>query len=347
MLRQDPGLENCYRVVPYLEVDTPAAQAAELSRLAFADYPGVLQPSLAHTTWYLGRPGTDRSLSRAVLHGDRLVGSAFVCVAPVRLGGSLHTVGIVDTVMVHPVHRRRGLARWMLGDAVSAMRARGLEASLLYTVAGSAPSRLYESLGYRAHTAVSAYRRVQDRERRAANVRRATPADEAAVMDLLNTHWGEADGYVPLDAPLWRWRKLVRPPELPAEVWLVTEGDIASTDAPLLGCVTLCPAPIVDGNGGAAPRHDVSYVLTDLALSPGARSEAILEALLSAVPAYEETVILSAFTDVLVNRLLSSMGFDQEPGEVAMVLPLDWRLEASLYGSARRWYVLAESVIGV
>ena len=78
-----------------------------LAALAFGQYPGVLRPSRAHRQWYVCRPGMDRDLSRAALYGEQLVGNVFVTRTMMWLGGTLCDVGIIDTVMTHPDHRRR------------------------------------------------------------------------------------------------------------------------------------------------------------------------------------------------------------------------------------------------
>ncbi len=148
-----------YEVRPQVAVRDLARQAHELTQLAISSYQGVLEPSLAHTAWYLRRPGMDGELSQAVLYRGRMVASLFITVAMVRLGGELVRAGLIDTVITHPDHRRRGLARRLLEEAIEAMRARGLAASLLYTVPGPVPYELYRSLGFRPHAEVAYLRR--------------------------------------------------------------------------------------------------------------------------------------------------------------------------------------------
>ncbi len=326
-----------YEVVRHRELGEVAGQVYDLTRLAFGSYAGVLQPSEAHRRWYVGRPGMDPDLSQAALYGATLVASVFVTVARVRLGGRLQRLGIVDTVMTHPAHRRRGLARRLMAEAIAGMRARGLAASLLYTVPGSMPYAFYQSLGYRPHAPVHYLRRVQAAPRGPLRgVRTAGPADQGPLTAFLNARLRRYDGYVPMDSALWRWRRASRPAELPADTYIVEEG------GRILGCVTACRAPIVASNAGAA-----SYVLTDLAIAPRVDAARVLAALLAPLPPGAEVLTLSASANVRENRLLGEAGFAAQGGEAALVLPLSPAAEEALARPPRRWYVLAESVIGV
>ena len=117
-----------YDIVPHADIPDLAGQIHALAAVAFGAYPGVLAPHLAHREWYIRRPGMDRDLSMGILCDGRLVASVFVTQAPVRLGGRPLSLGIVDTVMSHPDHRRQGLARWALSAAVDAMRERVVRA---------------------------------------------------------------------------------------------------------------------------------------------------------------------------------------------------------------------------
>lgn len=322
--------------VPHSAIGELATQVYDLTRLAFGSYPGVLAPSAAHRAWYVRRPGMDATLSPAIVHGRRLVASAFVTVARMLLGGRLRPVGIVDTVMTHPDYRRQGLARRVLAAAVAGMRARGLAASLLYTVPDSIAYRFYRSLGYRAHAPVHYFRH----ERAAGGpsvpvAERLLPADEGAVAAFLNAHFAGHDGFVPIDGELWRWRRSQRPPELPAAVYLVRDGH------GIRGCVTLCRAPIV------ASTAPASYVLADLAVAAGAHAPETLASLLAPLPAGAEALALSAAGNEAENRLLAAAGFGPQGSEVAMVLPLTSEAERDLAAPPPPWYVLTESVIGV
>jgi len=331
-------LTRCYEISPHAQIDDLAARIHGLARLAFGTYPGVLSPLEAHRAWYVRRPGMDRDLSMGILCEGQLVASTFVTVAPMRLGGQEMPVGIVDTVMSHPGHRRQGLARWALSASVDEMRARGLAASLLYTVEDSMPARFYESLGYVVHMPVRYYRAPRPaRPTGEAAPRRARPEESGAIMRFLNDALAEHDGYIPLDEPLWRWRHRERPAALPAATW-VLEGDTGYA-----GCVTICRAPIVAPDGGQVACH----VLTDLAVAPGADPSPTIAGLLGAVPGGCEARALSAECEGAVNGVLEGLGFAAATREVAMVLPLDGEARGALHRAPAHWYALAESVIGV
>jgi ribosomal protein S18 acetylase RimI-like enzyme len=321
-----------YEVRPHVAVPDLARQAYELTRLAFSSYEGVLKPSAAHTAWYLHRPGMDRKLSRAALHGRRMVASLYVTVAMVRLGGQLVRTGVIDTVMTHPDHRRRGLARRLLGEAIEAMRAHGLAVSLLYTVPGSGPYELYRSLGFRPHVEVAYLRRppLAGPQRR----QPAAPVRRAELVAFLNTCFEAHDGYVPLDDDLWRWRREERPAECPALTSTVER------DGTLAGSVTFCTGAIV---GIGSP----CYVLSDLAIAPGVDASETLAALLAAAPGNAPVLALVATGDCREMRALEAAGFARTGSEVAMVLPLSEEGERAVAQPAKRWYVLVESVIGV
>jgi GNAT superfamily N-acetyltransferase len=327
-----------YEFTSHAEIGDLAGQVYRLASLAFGQYAGVLRPSRAHRDWYVRRPGMDSRLSRAALCGGQLVGSVFVTVASVRLGGRLQPTGIVDTVMTDPGHRRRGLARRLLGEALQGMRARGLAASLLYTVPDSMPYHFYLSLGYRPHARVRYLRRTQPDGANAATgaPQRAQDSDTGELMAFLDACFAQDDGYVPMDEALWRWRKVDRPCELPARTRFVRDG------IGIAACLTVCTAPIV--GAGHAP---VSRVLTDLAIAPGRDGGRLLASLLSTVAPGTDVLALSAEADRPRNDLLDAMGFVETGREVGMLLALSREVEGALSAPARAWYVLAESVIGV
>lgn len=339
MSDQAKTLPREYDLCCHAELGDTAPQIHHLASLTFGAYPGVLRPSAAHRDWYVRRPGMDSRLSMAAVCRDQLVCNVFVTVERVRLGGDLRPIGIVDTVMTHTAHRRRGLARSVLSQAIRRMRERGLFASLLYTVRGSMPYHFYQQLGYRPHVQVYSSCRVQAAPAspiRGLALHRAGPEDAGKLMAFLNGHFSCHDGYVPLSDALWRWRKLDRPAELPADTWFVAKWDR------VLGCVTICRAPIISASG-----EERSHVLTDLAIGPEGDPRAILTALLSPVPEGGPMRILLPKVNRQTNALLNLAGFREDIGEVSMVLPLDLDTGRVLTKMPRRWYVLTESVIGV
>src|SRR5690606_13512176 len=131
--------------------------------------------------------------------------------------------------------------------AVDEMRERGLAGSLLYTVEGSMPAHFYESLGYVAHVPVRYYRAPRPVHQEPGPAPRPAEQDEAgAVIRFLNDALAEYDGYIPVDEPLWQWRRMGRPAALPASTW-VLEGP-----GGYAGCVSACRARVVGAGGGEA-----------------------------------------------------------------------------------------------
>jgi len=326
-----------YKVVPHAQLGDLATQIYELARLAFGTYPGVLLPSEAHRRWYVQRPGMDRLLSRAVVRDGQLVSNLFVTVTRMRLGGVLQRVGVLDTVMTHPDHRRQGLARRLLAGALDGMRSRGLDAALLYTVRDSMPYHFYRSLGFRSHAPVHYLQRTSPSDRgQNSSVRLAMPREHGAVRRFLNDYHVRHDGYVPIDESLWQWRKVNRPPELPALVYL------AETSKQVVGSVTVCRAPIVTEQGASD-----SYTVTDLALAESSDTDDLLHALLGVVRPGACIRILSADTDRPVYSSLIAAGFARSATEVAMIRPFSESGQRALSRSPAPWYVLAESVIGL
>ena len=331
------SFDSRYKILTHSEIGAAAPQVHGLAQLAFGTYPGVLRPSEAHRRWYIRRPGMDPNMSQAALYDGCLVSSVFVTVVKMRLCGSVRLVGIIDTVMTHPSHRRRGLARHLLSRAIADMRACGLAATMLYTMPDTVPFHLYRDLGFTPHAKVHCLSRTSAGESPSGlKARCAKPSDDQALMMLVDGSWRCFEGYVPVDGALWRWRKHDRPRELPAEIACIQE------EGRLLGCVTICRAPIV----GKEP-DSTSYVLTDLALDADCDGETVLQALLGQVPAGEEIRILSAEGNWRINHLLLDAGFVRDGEETAMLLPLRPGATPSSNVSGVPWYVLTESVIGV
>src|SRR5574340_773687 len=205
-----------YRLVTHQEVGDRQwliAELAELNALAFSQYEGVVQVTPGFLEWYLARPGLRAELCQAALRGDRLVSNVFVTLAPMMLGGQVVSCGIVDTVMTHPEHRRRGLARRLMERAAEAMAAAGAEVSLLYTARTepqSGPEQLYRSLGYGPRELVTVWERP-------AGSFDASPASRVAVDAKARQAWeralGRRAGWLPPSDGLWRWGREARLPE--------------------------------------------------------------------------------------------------------------------------------------
>ncbi len=327
-----------YQVVSHAQVPELARQVLALETLCFATYPGVLRPSLAHTEWYLRRPGMDVELSSAALCDGQMVCSLFVSRAHMRLGGQIEEVGLLDTVMTHPEHRQRGLARIVLARAIGGMPAGGLAASALCTLQGSMPSRLYQSLGYREVEALDFLQRTQPATSVAPGWEPATPDEGPTLRAWLDDHFAGHEGYQPYHEALWRWRKLDRPPDAPVEHWaLRRQGALA-------GFATLCHAPIIGAPG------ERCHILTDFALAPtlaGPAADEALETLLARAPAGETVIALAPQGNAGESAWWRAHGFGVEHVESVMALPLQPRLRAALGGTPSAWHTTVETIIGV
>ena len=60
-------------------------------------------------------------------------------------------VGELEPVGTHPDHRRRGLASAVCRFALHRLREEGAERAIVYSLAGSDATALYESIGMREH----------------------------------------------------------------------------------------------------------------------------------------------------------------------------------------------------
>jgi ribosomal protein S18 acetylase RimI-like enzyme len=79
--------------------------------------------------------------------GQQIVGSVAIWYQP----GS-RWAGKTEAVFVVPEWRRRGIARYLLGEAISCLKERGLAYAELEMDSSNKPARaLYQSLGYRIH----------------------------------------------------------------------------------------------------------------------------------------------------------------------------------------------------
>lgn len=319
--------------------DDLAAQLAALASLAFGDFAGVVEPSLAWMRWYLTRPGMDRDLSGVALHQGHIVSSVFVTRLRFLVGSAILDVGFFDTVMTDPRHRRRGLARQLLERALRDLRDEGVDLAGLYTGPSKPACRLYASLGFRPYRASVAWMRPASLSDSGAtrdlHVAPAVPSEEAVLCDLLNRFYAARDGYVMLDERLWRWRKRGRPTDLPAQVF------VAYGKGGLAGTATFCPLRLVGSQG----LQEMVY-LTDLALV-GDSPEMTLKALLRASPREKPLLALAGEDDHELFDLLADSGFAPSPGEVCFILPLSASAERALERPRRPWYALPESIAGV
>jgi len=314
-----------YSTGPYTVRAPSVAQVSRLNDLCFAEYPGVIEGGEPFMRWYMARPGLDPRLCQAAWHGDGLVAGLFVTRLALHLGATPRPVGVIDTVMTHPEHRRRGLAGSLLSATIRAARELGLWALQLYTAPGSAGHRLYGSLGFRDRATLRYWTRAKTDPGDPARWRPCSLADEARVQDVVASHRSH-DGVPEMDTAYWAWRRHDRPLELPAATWIRDlPGGPAET-------VALLPATMT-----ALGRRTVC---SDLMV----RQEDSVESLCAALPASTSLVALADERDHLLITSLRKADFERGSAEVAMLMSLSSPGGA---GADLPWFALTESVIGV
>ena len=325
-----------YRFVTHADIEDKrwlCRALSEVNALTFSIYDAVVAASPSFMGWYTARPGMDPRLCQAALAGEKLVSSLFVTVARMRLAGKMALCGIVDLVMTHPDHQRRGLARGLLERAIDVMAEGGVEISFLNTGQADPPAppqRLYESLGYVAYELIDRFvrRPPQAFEEEAAVV---VPADERARAAFAAA-LGERSGWLELDERLWRWRRVERPSEYPITVRRTADG----------GLGVLCTgALLVDGS--PSPFN----VVSDLAPSDEASTELALRSMLAAAPSGDPITVLCPRSDRALAAALRATGFEPAGAEVSMLRPIAPGSERLVEQPPRSWYVSVESVVVV
>lgn len=325
-----------YRFTTHGEIADKAGlhrQLAELEGLTFSHYDAVIEATPSFVDWYTARPGMDARLCQAALCGDDLVGNVFVTVARMRLAGEMVSCGILDTVMTHPAHRRRGLARGVLERAIGAMEEAGVEVSLLNTAwaePAAVPQRMYESLGYRVYTSVDRY--VRRAPQNGGEEAAAPMAPDEAAREGFSAAFGERSGWLELDECLWRWHRVDRPSEYPNRICRTPDG----------GMGVLCTGRLlVDG----MPRPYT--VLSDIAPSEHGAMGRALRSMMAAAPREAPITVLCPRTDDVLGETLKGTGFEVAGAEVAMLRPIAAASARLLEQPVGDWYVAVESIIGV
>jgi GNAT superfamily N-acetyltransferase len=304
---------------------------SELDTLTFSHYEGVVHATPSFLRWYTSRPGMLAHLSQAAFAGDMLVCSVFATLAPMMLGGGTVLCGIIDTVMTHPDHRRRGLATQLLRRALAAVEEAGADVSLLYAARGEPllpPERLYRGLGYQPRELVTRYRRragpISGGEARVDRL-------DASARPFFEGALGRLDGWLVLDNDLWRWRRIERPEGYPVGLYATDSGAaaaICSGDLTTAGA----PAPVT--------------VVSDLVLPDRNREREDLRALIAAAPQDAPVMILCPESSHRA-ELLIELGFAAAGVEVAMIRPISRKGAAAASAPRSEWYVAVESLIGV
>ena len=325
-----------YRFATHAEIADRASlhQAlSDLNGLTFGHYSGVVVASPSFMAWYTARPGMDPRLCQAALAGDQLVSSLFVTLVPMGLAGEMVPCGLIDTVMTHPDHRRRGLARQLLEQAIAAMKEAGAGAGFLNTAQvdpPAGPQRLYESLGYCAYSPVDRFVKSPPHEAEAAPATRVA-ADDAARA-VFTQRLGCRSGWIALDEALWRWRRLERPSQYPAAIYRGGEG----------GLGVICTGDLlVEGQ----PRP--FSAISDLAPSRRGQVGALLRSLLAAAPRDAPATVLCPHSDTCLAQALHAADFRPVGTEIGMLLPLSSKASALVQRPPSEWYVAVESIIGI
>lgn len=322
-----------YRLCSHAEVSDGEGlltSLAHLERLTFAHYDGVVSAGPSFMRWYTGRPGMNPQVCQAAFCGDTLVSSVFVTLARMRLGGEVVVCGLVDTVMTHPDHRRRGLAGTLLRRALAAMGAAGAEVSLLNTAREEPirpPERLYRDVGYLPRELVIRFWRQPGPLSAGGDKATRLRPDESA-RSLFERSLGERDGWLLLDDNLWRWRRQERPAEYPVALYRTDSGALAAV---------CCGELLVSG------RSRSVCVVSDLVL-PG--KDALL-ALVGVAARDRLVTLLCPQSDASLVRLAGDAGFAAGGTEVAMLRPITERGARLLSRPTSGWYVALESLVGV
>ncbi len=327
---------DAYRFVTHAEIDDKAwlQQAlSDLNAVTFGHYDGVCVPSPSFMAWYTGRPGMDPRLCQAVVAGRGLVSSLFVTVTRMRLGGGWVLCGIVDTVMTHPGHRRRGLARALLERAIAGLEEAGVEISFLNTAEADppgVPQKLYGDLGYVACERVDRFVR-QPPQNVAGTPAAAMPPDETA-RQAFSSALGERSGWLELDERLWRWRRRERPPQYPVTVRKTADG----------GLGVICVGELM-----LERRPQPFNVLSDFVPSAECSADGVLRSMLAAGPRDAPVLALCPRSDEVLLDALRATGFEGAGTEVAMVRPIAPSAGRLVEHPPESWYVAVESVVGV
>jgi GNAT superfamily N-acetyltransferase len=118
------------------------------------DTPGVAPlscPSLTHVEWQIDTTALEWELKLRA--GSELIGECYAWSIPRHLAecaGSANWVTI-EWLGVEPLHRRRGIGRWLLSEQLRRQAERGVTHAILWTeLENRAARRLSESLGFQS-----------------------------------------------------------------------------------------------------------------------------------------------------------------------------------------------------
>ncbi len=312
----------------------PLSRLLELHRLCFSDYVGVLPSEQSFLEWYLKRPGGGEGNVFVFRNGDSVISALFLTLSHFRLGDDYLPVGIIDTVMTHPDYRKRGLASRLMEEAEKFMREKGCRFGYLYTIPGTSQFGLYQKLGYRDHKRVFHLLNNVSRQAPGSFPVDAFRLEEARIF--LNRFFEEYNGFIPFEDPMWKWRKIIRPPMLPIHILNYGKTAIQSS-------ITVSMAQVTTGKGDWV---EAAFLSDWAGISPS-DLEMVLRSALSIVPGGTVCDILCPVDNIEEWDILVNNGFQKATEESAMLYPLDEGARI-LLGNNRegKWYPLIESVVG-
>jgi len=279
------------------------------------------------------------------VHDDRIVSSLLLTMIDLRFGGETMKAGAIDGVATHPEHRRRGLARELLGRALSFMEREQADLGFLYTVPDTVPFSFYETAGYRELVRVR-YLRHEDRQAGAGKtetdwrIAAPTGAELEAYPALLDSRFSANWGYPSMTDGLWHWRRVARPGEFPVTVFKANrELDPKEGDPQLV--FSLGQAPIRKGG-----TKETMVMLNDVS-APGGLIVDAVHAMLAQAPNGVPVIHLCPDAHETDREAFLSAGFRESGLEACLVKPLSSRAEQAIRRPPPKWYVVTESVVGV
>ncbi|HET7828038.1 MAG TPA: GNAT family N-acetyltransferase [Candidatus Limnocylindrales bacterium] len=156
-----PALPTGYEIRPVRPEDMPAVVAMTVE--AFREHWGETEETEDELADWIENPRFDIDLLSVVWHGDEPASVVSVEVQDYHDGAP---IACVDGVATHPGHRRLGLARAALADALHRIDARGLPRAYLGvdTDNHNRAFALYEDAGFRKVSGTTAWRKAFDDE---------------------------------------------------------------------------------------------------------------------------------------------------------------------------------------
>ena len=308
-----------------------------LSHAAFGKYDGVISGNSDFKRWFMSRSGMEDSSRFLAIHQGEIVSSLFVTVMPIRFDNRIITAGVIDSVMTHPDHRRKGLARELLTKAVAFMKNKRIDIAMLYTASESIPYHFYSSEGFLDYVRVQ-YLEIEHSNllRRGRDSFRIVELDRPEIRDMLDRHYSSYWGYSPMAEKLWIWRRGNRPPHLP--VWVYADKEEDNIEI----LFTLGQAPI-----RKAGRHEKMTMLNDYAGRGKPLDTETVNRILCKAPIGSSVITLCARPNVSEREAFLGAGFQVVGEEACMIKPLTDNILSVVKKEPPLWYTITESVVGI